>query len=84
MSHLRKDTVSLITVLLSLIPNIFSAATKGREAAGLLFIDLSGVFQDYGHIMQIFNQSLKIVSKRQLEAAFLIYYRHCYNSTQEI
>lgn len=54
-----------------------------RERVGLLFIDLSAIIQNYSHIMQIFNQSLKIVSKRQLEAAFFIYYWHCYNSTQE-
>lgn len=57
-------------MLLSLILNVFSSATE-RESFGLLFIDLSGIIQDYSHIMQIFNQSLKIVSKRQLKAAFL-------------
>ena len=70
-----------VTTLLSLMLNVFSSATERKERVELLFTELSGIIQDHGHIMQIFNHLLKIVSKRQLEAAFFISYWHCCNST---
>lgn len=41
----------------------FHQPQKERERVGLYFMYLSVIIQDYNHIMRIFNQSLKIVSK---------------------
>jgi hypothetical protein len=64
MSHGRKAPVSCIRVLLSLMLCLFCELLERKEA-GLLFLCHLTIIQDYGHIMQVFNQPLKLVSKRQ-------------------
>lgn len=64
--------------------NVFSSAPEGGERVGLYFMNLWVIIQDYNHIMRIFNQSLKIVSKMELETALSIYCWHCYENTQEM
>lgn len=55
--------------------NVFSSATerKGKGRAALLLTPLAIIQEDHSHFMQMFNQSLKTVSKRQFGAAFFIY-----------